>query len=93
MTCVHLTKPKVEIKKYYDLDLIRSALIAELDATSLYESYMEYLQNEDAKKVIHHILLEEKEHISELECLLMKLDKDQEEKMAEVNATTCIANS
>lgn len=31
MTLVELTKPKVEIKKYHDFDLIRSALIAELD--------------------------------------------------------------
>lgn len=31
MTLVELTKPGVQIKKYYDFDLIRSALMAELD--------------------------------------------------------------
>lgn len=92
MTLVELTKPGVEIKKYYDFDLIRSALIAELDAISLYESHMEFLNDNSAKEVIHHILVEEKEHASELWCLLMKLDKVQEEKMTEVDATTCIAH-
>ena len=91
MTLVELTKPEVKLKLLYDLDLIRSALIAELDATSLYESHIENLNNEDAKKVIYHILNEEKEHIAELQCLIMKLDKTQEEKMTEVNPSTCIA--
>lgn len=91
MTLVELTKPKVEIKKYYDFDLIRSALMAELDAISLYESHMEFLNDVTAKNVVHHILEEEKEHAAELWCLLMKLDKVQEDKMSEVNAKTCIA--
>jgi rubrerythrin len=49
------------------------------------------LNSEDAKKVIKHIIDEEKEHLSELYCLLMKLDKEQMDKMEEVNASTCIA--
>lgn len=91
MTLVSLTKPEVKWKRQYDQDLIRSALIAELDATSLYQSYLENLNDEVAKKVIKHIMDEEKEHIAELQCLLMKLDETQEEKMAEVNPSTCIA--
>jgi rubrerythrin len=50
------------------------------------------LDSEDAQKVIKHIIDEEKEHISELYCLLMKLDKDQMNKMGEVDPTTCIAH-
>lgn len=91
MTLVSLTKPEVKVKQYYDQDLIRSALIAELDATSLYQSHLENLNDEAAKKVIQHIMDEEKEHIAELQCLLMKLDRTQEEKMMEVNPSTCIA--
>lgn len=91
MTLVELTKPKVELRPYHDFDLIRSALMAELDAISLYESHIEFLNDDTAKKVIHHILAEEKEHAAELWCLLMKLDKVQEDKMSEVNAGTCIA--
>ncbi len=93
MTLVSLTKPEIKHKDHFDQDLIRSALIAELDATSLYQSFIDNLNSEDAKKVIEHIMLEEKEHISELQCLLMKLDKEQMDKMEEVNAATCIANS
>ncbi len=91
MTLVSVTKPEIRHKEHFDQELIRSALIAELDATSLYQSHIDNLNSQDAKKVMEHIMLEEKEHISELQCLLMKLDKDQEEKMTEVNVTTCIA--
>ena len=91
MTLVSITKPEIKWKINYDQDLVRSALIAELDATSLYQSHLENLNDENAKKVIQHIMDEEKEHIAELQCLLMKLDKTQEEKMTEVNPSTCIA--
>ena len=91
MTLVGLTKPELTWKLDYDLDLIRSALIAELDAVNLYASHLEHLNDEAAKKVVGHIIDEEKEHIAELQCLIMKLDKKQEEKITEVNPSTCIA--
>jgi rubrerythrin len=91
MTLVGLTKPELTRKLDYDLDLIRSALIAELDAINLYASHLEHLNDETAKKVVEHIIDEEKEHAAELSCLIMRLDKMQEEKMSEVNASTCIA--
>lgn len=91
MTLVSVERPKTADKLHNDLEIIRTALIAELDATSLYEAQIDNLNNNVAKKVIYHILMEEKEHISELNCLLMKLDKEQEDKMSEVNATTCMA--
>ncbi len=91
MTLVGITKPEVKWKQHYDQDLIRSALIAELDATSLYQSHLENLNDESAKRVIQHIMDEEKEHIAELQCLLMKLDDTQAEKMTEVDTHTCIA--
>jgi rubrerythrin len=89
MTLVELTKPKTQLK--LDFDIIRSALMAELDAISLYEAHIEFLRDENAKNVISHILDEEKEHAAELFCLLMKLDKVQEEKFTEVDPETCIA--
>lgn len=93
MTLVSLTKPETKHKEYFDQDLIRSALIAELDATNLYQSHLDNLNDEGAKKVIKHIIDEEREHAAELYCLLMRLDRVQEEKMTEVNVSTCIANS
>lgn len=92
MTLVEIKKLEVQWKPHYDQDYIRSALIAELDATSLYQSFLEHLYDEGAKKVIQHIMDEEKEHISELYCLLMKLDETQAEKTTEVDSSTCIAD-
>lgn len=92
MTLASVERPKTTNKLHNDLEMIRSATIAELDAISLYEAQIDNLNNEEAKKVIRHIMLEEKEHLAELQCLLMKLDKEQEDKMSEVNAKTCIAH-
>lgn len=93
MTSVEITKEKIRSigPEESDQDLIRSAIIAELDATSLYQSHIYNLHSSEAIRVITHIMEEEKEHISELYCLLMKLDKTQESKMTEVNPDTCIA--
>lgn len=91
MTLASVERPKTTDKLHNDLEIIRTALIAELDATSLYEAQIDNLNSDIAKNVIGHIISEEREHIAELYCLLMKLDKDQEEKMTEVNAATCIA--
>jgi len=91
MTLASVKRPETTNKLHNDLEIVRTAMIAELDATSLYEAQIDNLNSEDAKNVIRHILLEEKEHISELQCLLMKLDKEQEDKMSEVNPSTCLA--
>lgn len=91
MTLVSVERPKTIDKLHNDLQIVRTAIIAELDATSLYEAQIDNLSSLDAKKVIEHILLEEKEHIAELQCLLMKLDETQAAKMTEVDASTCIA--
>ena len=91
MTLVSVERPEKISILHNDQEMIRTALIAELDATSLYQAQLDNLDSEYAKKVIKHIMDEEKEHIAELQCLLMKLDTMQEEKMMEVNPLTCIA--
>lgn len=91
MTLVNVERPNTENKLHNDQQMIRTAIIAELDATSLYQAQIDNFDSEDARRVIEHIIDEEKEHIAELQCMLMKLDKMQEEKMAEVNPDTCIA--
>ncbi len=65
-------------------ELIRSAIIAELDATSLYQSQIENTDDEGAKRVLSHIRDEEKEHIAELSCLLMSIDPTQREDIEEI---------
>ena len=91
MSFATVERPKTTHKLHYDQEIVRTAIIAELDATSLYQAQLDNLNSEEAKKVIEHIIDEEREHIAELYCLLMRLDKIQEEKMTEVNASTCIA--
>ncbi len=91
MSLATVDRPKTTHKLHYDQEIIRTAIIAELDATNLYQAQLDNLNSEEAKKVIEHIIDEEREHISELYCLLMKLDKEQMDKMEEVNASTCIA--
>jgi len=91
MSLASVERPKTTNKQHYDQEIVRTALIAELDATNLYQAQIDNLNSEEAKKVIQHIMLEEKEHIAELQCLLMKLDKEQMDKMEEVNTSTCIA--
>ncbi len=91
MTLVSVERPNTGNKSHNDQQMIRTALIAELDAISLYQAQIDSLDSDDAKLVINHIMNEEKEHASELWCLIMKLDEKQEEKMTEVNISTCIA--
>jgi rubrerythrin len=91
MSFATVERPKTTHKLHYDQEIVRTAIIAELDATSLYQAQLDNLNSEEAKKVIEHIIDEEREHIAELYCLLMRLDKAQMDKMEEVNASTCIA--
>ncbi len=91
MTLVSVKRPGKISVLHNDQEIIRTAIIAELDATSLYQAQIDNLNSEEAKRLIKHIMDEEKEHSAELYCMLMKLDKIQEEKMVEVNPSTCIA--
>lgn len=92
MTLVELTKEKIKSVPplISDRDIIRSAITAELDATSLYETQIHNLNNEKAKKVIRHIMLEEKEHVSELICLLNDIDGEQSDSIIGISDETCI---
>lgn len=92
MTLVKLTKEKIKsvTPLISDRDIIRSAIIAELDATSLYETQIHNLHNEKAKNVVRHIMLEEKEHMSELICLLNDIDEEQIDSIIGISNETCI---
>ena len=56
---------------------IRQDIIAELDAAALYQAHIDATDDEAAKRVIKHIMDEEKEHIAEFTALLHYLDPDQ----------------
>jgi len=69
-------------RKSSDAEVLRSGIIAELDATSLYQSQME-TSGKDLKALLSHIRDEEKEHIAELTCALGVLDKQQAKEFME----------
>jgi rubrerythrin len=92
MACVRTTKERVPTitQEHSDQDMVRSAIIAELDAASLYVAHIDNLMDVHAKEVILHILEEEKEHIAELMCLLESMDKSQASKFGHLPSESCI---
>jgi|SRR5581483_6178496 len=72
----------MEPKKLSDVELakaIRLDIEAELDAINLYESHLESTDNPEAKKVLEHVIKEEKDHVSLFLELLKTLDPEQED--------------
>lgn len=61
-----------------DMQILRLSIIAEYDATNLYEKFAGLTSNENIKKVLLDIANEEKAHIGEFEFLLEHIDPDHE---------------
>ncbi len=71
---------KVE-KKHFDREILRLAMIAELDAISLYEQLAAATDNKNIKKVLLDVAKEEKTHAGEFQTLLLKEDREQVEEL------------
>jgi rubrerythrin len=82
-----LSKIPIDLKKIkeedIDREILRVALIAELDAINLYEEMAAIAKNKDIKIVLLDVAKEEKEHVGEFQTLLLRLDKQQVEEMEE----------
>jgi rubrerythrin len=68
---------KEEINK----EILRLAIIAELDAVSLYEQMAEMATSDSIKKVLADVAKEEKTHVGEFSALLLKEDSQQKSEM------------
>jgi len=68
-------------KKLLDREILRVAVIAELDAISLYEQLAAMTENERIKKILLDVAKEEKTHVGEFQTLLLKEDKQQVEEL------------
>ncbi|MCD6466124.1 rubrerythrin [Candidatus Bathyarchaeota archaeon] len=68
-------------KLLLDREILRVAIIAELDAINLYEQLAATTDNEKIKKVLLEIAGEEKTHVGELQALLLKEDAEQVEEL------------
>ena len=60
-----------------DLEILRAAVIAELDAISLYEQLAASSTNPAVRRVLLDIAKEEKTHMGEFTTLLLRLDTEQ----------------
>ncbi len=76
---VDFTKVK---KEDLNKEILRAAIIAELDAVNLYEQMAALTDNEDIRRVLLDIAKEEKTHVGEFQTLLLRLDAEQVEELA-----------
>ena len=76
-----LSKIPIDLEKIkkegLDKEILRAAIIAELDAINLYEQMADMTRNGNIKKVLLDIAREEKTHVGEFQALLLTEDKEQ----------------
>jgi rubrerythrin len=82
-----LSKIPIDLQKIkkadLDKELLRSAIIAELDAINLYEQMADMTRNGNIRKVLLDIAREEKTHVGEFQTLLLIEDKEQVQELEE----------
>ena len=64
-------------KEDRDQEILRTGVIAELDAINLYEQMAAMTKNNDIKKILLDIAKEEKTHVGEFLTLLLGKDGEQ----------------
>ncbi len=60
-----------------DKEILRLAMIAELDAINLYEQMANLTKNERIREILLDVAKEEKTHVGEFLALLLKFDEEQ----------------
>ncbi len=68
-------------KENLNKEILRTGIIAELDAINLYEQMAAISSDDLIKKVLLDIAKEEKTHVGELQELLLRLDEEQEKEL------------
>ena len=68
-------------KKNLDREILRLAIIAELDAVSLYEQLAAATENKAIQEVLLDVAKEEKTHVGEFQTLLLREDEEQVEEL------------
>ena len=80
-----LSKAPIDLDKInpedIDREILRMAIIAELDAINLYEQLAAMTNNEKLKKVLLDVANEEKTHFGEFQALLLMLDPEQKKEL------------
>jgi len=70
-------------KEDMDKEILRTGVIAELDAINLYEQMAAMAKDKNLKKILLDIAKEEKTHVGEFLTLLLRKDGEQEAEMEE----------
>lgn len=70
-------------KEDLDKEILRAAVIAELDAINLYEQMAALAKDEDIKKILLDIAGEEKTHVGEFQTMLLRMDEEQVRELEE----------
>ena len=73
-------------KQNRNQEILRAAIIAELDAINLYDQMAALATDKDIKKVLLDIAREEKTHVGEFQTMLLRLDAEQVKEMAHAKA-------
>lgn len=70
-------------KEDIDKEILRAAIIAELDAVNLYEQFASLTEDEDMKKILLDVAKEEKTHVGEFQTMLLQRDGEQVAELEE----------
>ena len=80
-----LSKIPVELDRIDEEDLdkqiLRLAIMAELDAINLYEHLANMTEDENIRTILLDVAREEKTHVGEFMALLLNLDEEQVEEL------------
>ena len=68
-------------KEEIDKEVLRVAIVAELDAINLYEQLAAMTDSVELKKVFFDVAKEEKTHLGEFHALLLRNDLEQVEEL------------
>lgn len=66
-----------------DKEILRAAIIAELDAVNLYEQMAAMTKDKHIRKVLLDVAREEKTHVGEFQAMLLRKDADQKKELQE----------
>ncbi len=68
-------------KEDLDKEILRAAMIAELDAINLYEEMGGMTQDKNLRKLLLDVAREEKTHLGEFQTLLLRKDSQQKNEL------------
>jgi rubrerythrin len=66
-----------------DNEILRAAIIAELDAINLYEQMAAAASDKNIKEILLDVAKEEKTHVGEFQALLLNRDAEQAKELEE----------